>query len=325
MSTSNVERLIYSPQQAAARTSELVKEFKDGTLKEGIKTNISSIDSRMLPFLPGELVTVLAYTSHGKTSWMNYVARQALKDIKENEVVIKCTWEQSVEEDTLYWIANDSGIPITKLVLGVDDTEWDVFMQSYTKRATTPLWIIGHSSIESQKQKRIRPRMTMTNITQACEYIMNQATDSDFKVKLVVLDYLQRIRPDPSDGDTKRLQMMEAVNKAKDLALSLGCPVILGSQGGRDIQERDDKRPRLEDGQETSNIEQSSQKVIGLYYPMKSMKLGDKVEGQTVTRNLMMFTLLKQTLGEAPFTVPLHFVPETNAFSGMVTYATKVI
>ena len=315
-----INGIVYTPSEAANLTAKLVKSLKTDALKDGIKTGISDIDKFMLPMLPSELCVVLAYTSHGKTSWMNWLARQAISQCAENEIVIKCTWEQSVEEDTLYWIANDSGIPITTMVKGVADSDWVTFMKSYSKRATTPLWIVGHSSIQSQQTKKIRPRLTMSNVTQACEFIMTKATDSEFKVKMLVLDYLQRIRPDASDGDNRRIQMMEAVNKAKDLAIALGCPVVLGVQSSRDVLDREYKMPRIDDGQETSNIEQSAQKVMALWYPIKTEKENKKVDGNLVTEHLMMFSLLKQTLGAAPVTVPLYFDPASNRFGNIAKF-----
>jgi len=53
---------------------------------------------------------------------------------------------------------------------------------------------------------------------------------------------------------------------------------------------------------------------MGLWYPIKTEKEGSSVNGIKVTPNLMMFSLLKQTLGVAPVTVPLYFKPESNMF-----------
>lgn len=107
---------------------------------------------------------------------------------------------------------------------------------------------------------------------------------------------------------------MEAVNKAKDLAISFGCPVVLGVQAGRQILDREYKLPRIDDGQESSNIEQSSDKVISLWYPIKTEMPGDRIEGipYEVSENLLICGLIKQKLGIAPVIIPLFVNPAKN-------------
>jgi len=246
-----------------------------------------------------------------------YLSKQALsaieKDNAQNEFVARVTWEQSVEEDTLSWLAGDADLSITRLARGlVDEKEWKILQQSSIRRAITPMWIIGHSQQENKERRRARPRMTMNDVALALEYICNDATENKLKPKLIVLDYLQRIRPDTKDGDTKREQMMEAVNRAKDAAIAFGCPVILGVQTGRQVMDRQDKTPTIEDGQETSNIEQSSDKMFGVWYPIKTEPIGSSIHGVSVTKNLLIVRLLKQKLGEAPKTFALFVDPEKN-------------
>jgi replicative DNA helicase len=111
--------------------------------------------------------------------------------------------------------------------------------------------------------------------------------------------------------------MMEAVNLSKDLAVSYGCPVVLGVQSSREVLNRSDKIPTLQDGQETSNIEQSSDASFGCWYPIKSEKEGSNIEGWTVNKNLFFLRLLKQKLGEAPATWALRVDPERRLFANM--------
>ena len=317
----DLQTLVFDPQLASTLAVELVSSLRKDAAG-GVRSGVADMDKMLLPMRPGELVTVLGYTSHYKSGWMNWLSKQALKAIQQSEamdeIVIRVTWEQSVEEDTLSWLAGHSDLSITKLARGmVDEAEWKILERSSVARATTPMWIIGHSQQENSDRRRARPRMTMTDVAQALEYICNDATEQKLKPKMIVLDYLQRIRPDPSDGFTKREQMLEAVNRAKDCAIAFGCPVILGVQTGRQVMERDDKTPTIDDGQETSNIEQSSDKMFGVWYPIKTEKAGDMIGGQTVTKNLLIVRLLKQKLGEAPKTFALYVDPEKNEIGSM--------
>jgi replicative DNA helicase len=311
----DITDIAYGPQEASSLAIKKIDQLRHD-IGGGVKTGIDDVDRLVLPFRPGELITVLGYTSNYKSGFMNWLSKQAIKSIPtgKDEIVIRVTWEQSVEEDTLQWLAGDSNMSVSKLARGdVNEAEWKKLLVSSVHRAIVPMWIIGHSEIESREKRRARPRMTMTDVGQAIQYIVNEATDTQWRVRMIVLDYLQRIRPDKGDGDSKREQMMEAVNKAKDMAISFGCPVVLGVQTRRESQTHEkDKFPTIDDGQETSNIEQSSDKMFGLWYPIKTEEEGSMVSGIKVDKHLLMLRLLKQKLGEAPKTFALRLDPELN-------------
>lgn len=315
----DIRSIVYDPQQAGALAVDLVDSLRKDK-SGGIASGIADLDQKLLPFRPGELITVLGYTSHYKSGLMNWLSKQALKSIdpESNDIVIRITWEQSVEEDTLIWLAGDADLSVTRLARGLVDDDGFVRLQGASvRRATTPMWIVGHSQLESKAKRRARPRMTMTDAGMAIQYIVNEATTMQLQPRMIVLDYLQRIRPDAEDGVDKRQQMMEAVNRAKDAAISFGCPVVLGVQTSRDVINRIDKIPSINDGQETSNIEQSSDKMLSVWYPIKTEKPGSIIDGIPVTKNLLFVRLLKQKLGEAPVTAALWVDPEKNLLVSM--------
>jgi replicative DNA helicase len=321
---SDVSQIAFSPQQAGRLAVDMVRD-NQAHINDGFKIGISSIDTHLVPFRPGQLITVLGYTSNYKSGFMNWIAKQALKTIEPetNKIVIKVTWEQSVEEDTLSWLASDAKISITQMARGLlDEDEWKMLIGASIKRAVTPLWVVGHSQMEYKNQRKARPRMTMRDVARAMEYIIHDVTAETLSPSLVVLDYLQRIRADEQDGDNRRIQMMEAVNLSKDLGIAYGCPVVLGVQTNRAEQDRSDKIPQINDGQETSNIEQSSDVSFGLWYPIRTEAPGSSgkqatVNGYPVTKNLLFCRILKQKLGEASITYALHVDPELNNITAM--------
>lgn len=320
----NNKAIVFSPQQSADLTVKMVDTLRKDN-GGGIKSGIPDMDRDLVPFRPGELITVLGYTSNYKSGFMNWLTKQAIKAIghESNEVVVKVTWEQSIEEDTLSWLASTSELSITKLARGLlDEPEWVKLEMESVRRAATPFWLVGHSTMESKDTRRARPRMTMTDVARAFDYIANRSSDTQMSIKMIVLDYLQRIRPDRNDGNDRREQMMEAVNRAKDAAIAFGCPVVLGVQTNRKLMEREDKMPSVEDGAETGNIEQSSDKMFGVWYPIKSVPEGKIITlpggSYTVDKNLLVVKLLKQKLGAAPLTFPIHVDPEKNILHSMV-------
>ena len=307
---------IFSPQQAGSLTIEHLEKLKSISGK-GLKTGISGLDRILLPMRGGELIPVIGNTSNYKSGLMDFIPGSATNQIMgfENEIVICATWEQSVEESTLNWVARHSHLSLSSLTRGsVSDNDWKVVMKAYSDRLSVPMWIIGHSLENSTS----RPRLTMNDVYQGVEYICEKATDQILKPRLILLDYLQRIRPDKGDGGTRREQMMEAVNKAKDLAVAFGATVLLGVQATRDVLDRKNKLPRMDDGQETSNIEQSADKVLSVWYPIKSEEAGSMVNSMPVDENLLIIGVLKQKMGSAPHTVNVKVNPEQNIITGFM-------
>ncbi|MBV6343545.1 hypothetical protein HWQ67_18400 [Candidatus Magnetobacterium casensis] len=124
------------------------------------------------------------------------------------------------------------------------------------------------------------------------------------QARLIVLDYLQRIRPSNERRDW-RVAMMDTVDRAKDMAIAYNVPVLLGTQASRKTRElANPKMPMLEHAQETSNIEQSASKFFSVCIPHKTMTEGDTFDyaGRMfkVSKNLLLVALLKQKRGPAP-------------------------
>jgi replicative DNA helicase len=311
-----IESVVFSPPQVAEKTIGLVRKLQEKQAG-GLVTGIADIDAKLIPLRSG-LVTVIGCTSHYKSSFMNFIIHSNLPKMEPGEVIVKFTWEQSVEKDTLSWMSHDANLSITQLARGdVDEAGWKVLMSSYARRAIAPLWVCGHS-VTSEGVGTVRPRMSMDDVYKACSLIRHGASEEDHTIRAIFLDYLQRVPPRPQDGSDKRLQMMATVDAAADLGIYYDCPVFLGNQAKRDVLSRENKLPRADDGQETSNAEQSSTGAIfSLWMPSKTEKPGTMVNGYPVNPNLLVVGLLKQPLGPAPEFFYLHVDPEHNKIAGL--------
>jgi len=321
---SDINTVVYDPPRAGQLAVDYVTTLQE-TANAGLKSGLGDLDGILVPFRPGNLVTVIGYTSNLKSTFMDFLAMQALRQINrdKNEFICKVTWEQSVEEDTLGWIASRGGLSITKMARGtLNENEWQTLRGAAVERQATPLWIMGHSQQEFKTSRQSRPMLTMRDVARGLEVIINDTVEGEkLQPRLIVLDYLQRIRPDEKDGgSTRREQMMMIVDHAKNLAIAYGCVVVLGVQAGRQVIQRDVKLPTLDDGQETSNIEQSSDVAFSCWYPIKSEPRGSTVFGKyTVDEHLFILGLLKQKLGPAPETYALYVDPEKR----MIAHRTK--
>ena len=307
--------IVYTPNEVSKLALAELQTRRDHPA-EGVRTHIVSLDETVLPMRPGDLVVIMANSSHGKTSFMQYVLRQEAKKIvekraePETEIVVYVTWETAVEELGMYDISSYTKIPSDKLYQGgVTDSDWKNLEVAAFQRGVMPIWVIGHSI----KRRKKRPHLTMGNVLHALQWIEDEF---GLHPTLICLDYLQRMESDIRD--TRRLQVFDSMNKAKDMALAMGCPMLLGCQAKREVLDRDWKLPRMSDGEETSNIEHTTDKLLSLWYP----KMTETTEelGQTgipIMNNLMIAGLMKQRYGHAGQWWPLFFRPEINDFKSM--------
>lgn len=309
--------LSFAPQTIVNNAYQIVED-RAATPHVGVKTGIGVIDKDFLPMRPGELCGVLGFTSNGKSALMNFIARNhALKIKGEGEigkkVAINVTYEQSIEEQGVIDMAQIAKIDVSRMMRGeMDAEEWRGLRRAGVERGKLPWWLIGHSSL----QRNRRPHLTMSELYLAIERIIER---QKLLPELIVVDYLQRI-PGEKGIRERRERFVDIVDRSKDMALAFGCPVLLGCQAGRQVKERTWQLPQLEDAQETSNFEQSCDKVLSVWMPKTAYPVGHVIDyGEqefTVTENLLIGAVLKQKFGPAPRIYDLFIKPEVNQLYG---------
>lgn len=303
---------VFDP-QAIGTAAVKVIEDRASSPKAGLITGIKPVDSVLNPHRPGELRIILGFTRNYKSGLMNYICRHNARRLVENgeaeqKAVITVTWEQSIEEQGIVDIAQIMALDTTKLMRGeLNDHEWKRLRKGAVQRGALPWWVIGHSS----ESKERRPRLTITDVARALEYIVDVQKVEPY---LIVLDFLQRIQREK--GESMREQFMTIVDRAKDMALAFHVPVILGSQAGRQVQSRNWRLPQIDDGQETSNLEQSADSFLSVWMPKNDYPVNTELEygntNYTVSENLLITGILKQKFGPAPRIYSLHVKPEVN-------------
>jgi replicative DNA helicase len=261
--------------------------------------------------LPGELISIIANPGNGKTGFMMRWARTRAQAIANDttRAVVYATWEQSIEELHAFNAACETGVNISDMARGhIDDASWAKIKTYETSRINLPLWFIGHS----MERRKKRPQMTMSALGRALDKIENWGKDKDFSIDLLFVDYLQRVKFDDKP-ESQTIGFSSILDRLKDCALAFGCPVVVGVQARRDVMERKEPLPGIDDGQWTSNVEQSSDKVLSLLRPSRYRHDGETMFGVTIKGHCqMLVSVLKQKLGKDNWSKWVYFDPAYN-------------
>jgi len=305
-------RGVYTPNDVATYTMEIVdKRHAEQGL--ALRTSIGRLDYAMRPVLPGEMVFVTAFTGNGKTAFMQYWARQVVRQLQEratmDEIVVYITWETLVEELGLYDLCGVTGIDAGSAWYGdVTQEEVTQLRVAAMKRAAMPLWIVG----DSLKRRRTGS-LTMEDVSESLRVVEQE---HGLKPAIIFVDYIQ-IVPPLNQRDDMRVQVLKNVDLIRQLARDCGAPIIAGCQAGRQVLARDFKLPEVGDGQETSRIEQNADKVLALWYPCNSEPIGSHVEevSAIVDERLMIMGIRKQRHAPSGQIFALDFDAPRNTFA----------
>lgn len=306
----DISTYVHSPTDVKDKTIEVIGE-RVLHPRSGIESGIAPLDKHMLPMRPTEVIGVLGYTSNFKTGLMNNMARYHAKRIMDegltSQIVVRFDWEQTIEEQGVIDLAQITQIDAKKMMRGELDTqEWDRLQKAAEDREKLPLWLIGHSSADTTR----RPRMSMRDVNFAMSFIVDELKLTPV---LVLIDYLQRIKRMKTE---MRESFIDIVDDVKDLAVGFHCPVVLGCQAKRDVKRREWRMPRADDAQETSNFEQTCDKLLATWMPKNdypvgtTRQFGDK--HYVFSKNLLLLNIIKQKFGESPILLELFVKYETS-------------
>jgi len=128
-------------------------------------------------------------------------------------------------------------------------------------------------------------------------------------LKLVVIDYLQLMQGQSSNGrsENRQQEISEISRSLKSLARELSVPVIALSQLSRGVESRQSKKPMLSDLRESGSLEQDADIVAFLYRE-------DYYNPETENKNLTEIIIAKHRNGPVD-TIMLNFIKQYTLFT----------
>jgi replicative DNA helicase len=224
----------------------------------GVSTGLQDLDKILGGLQKSDLLILAGRPSMGKTALATNVASNAAEwlgeQAKETGETLKSvgffSLEMSAEQLATRLLASVCNIGSSKLMKGeLTNEEFAELVKGSHALNVMPMHIDDTPALSISA---IRTRARRLKRTQ--------------NVGLIVVDYLQLIRPSQSVNHANRvMEVSEITQGLKAIAKELDVPVIALSQLSRAVEQRPDKRPQLSDLRESGSIEQDADVVMFVY------------------------------------------------------------
>lgn len=216
-------------------------------MEVGIKFKLSHVDAILGGLRAGDFLLLAGRPGMGKTT---AALQFLLKVAEDNLPVVVYTLEMGQEQLILKFISSLTGIPYNRLRSGDVYQEEEVFIDAaHEHLSRLPIAIVdGCFTIES---------------------ISNHARRFALRhgePYLVVVDYLQLVTSEARGLSGNQNALVSHISRTfKQLARSMGCPIVALSQLSRAVENRSDKRPVLSDLRDSGTLEQDADQVVFLF------------------------------------------------------------
>lgn len=324
----NPASAVYTPSEAITYGIQHVERQRDGK-QRAVKFPIPVVDNYFAPLLGGQIMAIIAQSSNMKSGFMHFWERELAKQLLaegRDEVVVHISVEETVEEQALLAIQQESGLDAGELAQGNFES-YDKLIDAATTLMGVPIWRVGDSIARAEDM----PQLHLSNIMLSLD-AMKREFDKPITFAAIFLDYLQALPFDPDiakmHGESqRRLQVRNDVYRCRQLAAVHNCPVIMGVQAKQNLSGRPYDGfdlPGMYDGEETASIAQRCDRIWSQWLVKTTKAPGDVVEfnnvDMPVDENLMFGRVCKQR-GRLPAgrIYPLYVNYDTNTVSVMAT------
>ncbi len=228
----------------------------------GIPTGFVDLDNKTFGMPASSLIILAARSGSGKTALCCNII---LNTAKAGNKVLFISLEQSKRELVERFASMHAKVDSSRLRQGkLEEREvWEI-RKSAEEVSAFPIEIID------------TPGQTIVDIAAAAR--MSKARNG---LDLIVVDYLQFVKP--LEARISREQQVATISREmKNLAKQLSVPVLVLCQMSREIEKREDKRPKMSDLRESGAIEQDADMIWFINRPGAWDKEADQSEASLI-------------------------------------------
>ena len=207
----------------------------------GIPTGFAGLDNVLAGLNNSDFIMMASRPGMGKTSIALNLALNAAK--QSGKAVAFFSLEMANEQLALRLLSNEARVDSKKLRTGLlGDNDWADIARASATLSGVKLYFDDTAGI------------TVPKINAKCRRMGSE-------LGLVVIDYLQLMHSEKRT-DNRVNEVSEISRSLKMMAKELNVPVLCLSQLSREVEKRENKRPRLSDLRESGSIEQDADIVI---------------------------------------------------------------
>lgn len=243
-----LESLIGDNKQEIVSVADMVernkdKYFKPGVDKQKVFFGIKKIDEYVGGVEGGDIVVLAARPAVGKSA-------MALQIIEYNALNGKkvCYINLEMQEKQIYerMLAKASKIDMLRIRNAV------AFLNDEEEKFKS-----GNEKLKAFENIHVRNGSARVSDVRSCV--------KNGKYDLVVIDYLQLVKPDKGRGSNRYAEVGDISRGIKDIAMDYDVPIIALSQLNRASEGKEDKEPTMSELRESGDIEQDASVIIMLW------------------------------------------------------------
>jgi replicative DNA helicase len=236
------------------------RAYQSGGGVSGLATGLKAIDAKMGGLHPSDLLILAGRPGMGKTALATRIAFGAARALHDDAAasgaarpagtVAIFSLEMSAEQLATRLLAEEARVSADRIRRGeLDKHDFQKFLEVSRRLQAFPIYIDD------------TPALSIAGLRTRCRRLKRT-----HGLALVVVDYLQLLRPAPGTRPESRvLEISQITQGLKAIAKELSVPVLALSQLSRAVEGREDKRPMLSDLRESGTIEQDADVVMFLY------------------------------------------------------------
>ncbi|MEM9685351.1 MAG: replicative DNA helicase [Bacteroidota bacterium] len=228
----------------------------------GIPTGFQKVNRFTGGWQPSDLIIIAARPGMGKTA---LVLNNILECVKQGIPCGIFSLEMSVHQLVTRLVACNSHFHLNQLFKhGFDKSEYfTTYLELEEQMKDYPIHFDEHST-------DIRDIYTKARLWKR-----------KYDIQLLVVDYIQ-LASDKTKKSHREQEISSITRNLKQLAKELNIPVIALSQLNREVENRNDKRPKLSDLRESGAIEQDADIIAFIYRPeYYGLPIPEDMEGNT--------------------------------------------
>lgn len=244
-------------------------ERREGRKSPGLRVGYPAIDTLTTGLKKKDLIILAARPSMGKTALaLNFAVNVARF---EGLPVLIFSLEMDDEQIGDRIVISElfrfqsAGAPVTSFEYAtrMDDEKFARTQSIFNELHSLPIYVVD------------RRGLTAADIRAKAR----RAKAAHRDLGLIIIDYLQLIRPPSDTNKNWALIVGDIVRELRDLAGELDVPLLVLSQLNRGVEARDNKRPVMSDLRDSGNIEEFADVVMFLYredyyYPDRAREKG---------------------------------------------------